>query len=93
MKNKILHCGICGNLLDMNISTLECLPVVKNPSNNIDFDRMRKLAEGLYEDPHWYNYVVLPCYCQYDNKKITKYYLTAEAWYELIRLSKKEVLI
>ncbi len=36
----------------------------------------------------WYTYVVFPCFCQYDNKKILKYYLTAEAYYELIRLLK-----
>ncbi|HEC40680.1 MAG TPA: hypothetical protein ENI29_20730 [bacterium] len=76
--NNILHCGECGKPLDFNINTLETHPIVKNPSSSIKI--------GI--DPDWYTYVVFPCFCQYDNKKILKYYLTAEAYYELIKLLK-----
>ena len=76
LTNTILKCGICGEFLDFNINTLETKPIVLNPSSEIKI--------GVNKD--WYTYVMLPCYCQYDNKQIFKYYLTAEAYFELIRL-------
>jgi len=79
VNNSILHCGVCGNPLDVNISILETKPIKENPSSNINSKDWSK---------DWYTYVVLPCYCQYDNRIILKYYLTAPEWYELIRLIK-----
>ena len=79
MKNNILYCGKCGNPLDFNSNILETHPIVKNPSSETKL--------GI--DTHWYTYVVFACFCQYNNKEILKYYLTAEAYYELIRLLKE----
>ncbi|KKL88217.1 hypothetical protein LCGC14_1926960, partial [marine sediment metagenome] len=83
MENTILKCGICGEFLNFNMNTLETHPVTKNPSSEIKI--------GIDKD--WYIYVVFTCFCQYDNEKIFKYYLTAEAYYELIRLLNKRLQI
>lgn len=89
LKNNILHCGICGKPLDIQNSSIEIHPIVKNPKGFNIIDCMKAHEAGkTYTLSDYYGYVKLVCYCQYHNKQIFEYYLTALEWYLLLEMIK-----
>jgi len=91
MKNTILHCGVCGELLNFNSNTLETKPMTIPPKQTSIITILKHTKKyGYYADKNWYTYVVFPCLCQPDEQgNVIKYYLTAPEYYELIKLLKE----